>query len=241
MPGGSQATSPMTDPRTRHALLLRAVYLPLAVFATAALVAQLVVTLGLHGPPATTRVIRMLSYFTIQSNILVAVSSWGLVLRPQRADLPWRVARLDAIAGISVTGLVYSVVLRGTQHLHGWALACDGAFHYVVPIATVLTWLVVGPRGRVDRTTVLGALIWPVLWFAYTLLHGAVSGWYPYHFIDVKDLGYPQALLNALILTIVLGLVFSLIWAVDQRAKSLTGRGVLQRARRPVRRGPGQR
>ncbi|MFL6098788.1 MAG: Pr6Pr family membrane protein [Actinomycetales bacterium] len=240
MPFGTSTPSSMTDPRQRHAMLLRAVYLPLAAFATAALVAQLFVTLGLNGVSTGTRVVRMLSYFTIQSNILVAVSSWGLVIRPQRAGLLWRIVRLDALAGIAVTGIVYSIALAGTQELHGWALACDVAFHYVVPIATVLTWLVFGPRGRIDSTTVLGGLIWPVLWFGYTLLHGAVSDWYPYHFVDVGDLGYPRALLNALIITVLLGVVLTALWLIDQRANSLTGRGVQQRARRPALRGQGR-
>lgn len=237
MPIGSRSSSSMTDPRQRHEILLRAVYAPLAAFATAALVAQLVVTLGLDGTSTGTRLVRLVSYFTIQSNILVAVSCWGLVLRPRRAGLLWRVVRLDALAGIAVTGVVYSIALHGTQELHGWALACDVAFHYVVPIASVVTWLVVGPRGRIDSTTVLAALVWPVLWFGYTLVHGAITDWYPYHFIDVGDLGYPQALLNALIVTVLLGLVLSVLWAVDQRTNSLTGRGVRQRARRPALRG----
>jgi hypothetical protein len=238
MPSGSPASSPMEDPRQRHTMLLRATYLPLAVFTTAALVAQLFVTGGLDTPQASTRFIRMFSFFTIQSNILVAATSWGLFLRPQRGGLLWRTLRVDAIAGISVTGLVYSIALAGLQDLHGWARLCDSAFHYVVPIVTVLTWLVVGPRGRVDRMAVLAGLIWPLLWFVYTLIHGAISGWYPYHFINVDDIGYPQALLNALIVTILLGLVLCLIWVIDQRANSLTGRGVRQRTRRPaVRRG----
>jgi hypothetical protein len=234
MPFGSTASSPMDDPRQRHSMLLRATYLPLAVFTTAALIAQVFVTGALDTPQASTRFIRMFSFFTIQSNILVAVTSWGLFLRPQRAGLVWRTLRVDAIAGISVTGLVYSIALSGLQHLHGWARLCDSAFHYVVPIATVATWLVVGPRGRVDRKAVLAGLIWPVLWFGYTLIHGAVSGWYPYHFIDVADLGYPRALLNALLVTILLGVVLCLIWFIDQRASSLTGRGVRQRIRRPA-------
>lgn len=241
MPFGSTASSRMDDPRQRHSMLLRTTYLPLAVFTTAALVAQVFVTGGLDTPHASTRFIRMFSFFTTQSNILVAVASWGLFLRPQRGDLLWRTLRVDALAGISVTGLVYSIALSGLQQLHGWARLCDIAFHYVVPIAAVLIWLVVGPRGRVDRMAVLAGLIWPVLWFGYTLIHGSVSDWYPYHFIDVSVLGYPQALLNALLVTILLGAVLCVIWAVDQRASSLTGRGVRQRSRRPaVRQGPGR-
>ena len=234
MPLGSPVPGSLSDPRQRHALLLRAFYLPLAILVTFALVAQLFVTISRHDLTTSTRIIRMLSFFTIQSNALVCATSWGLVLRPQRAGMLWRVLRIDAIAGIAVTGLVYSIALSGLQVLHGWAQLCDNIFHYIVPILTVLGWLVLGPRGRVDRPAVLAGLIWPVLWFGYTLVHGAISGWYPYHFIDVGQHGYPRALLNAVIVTILLGLVLGLIWLVDQRANSLTGRGVRQRVRRPA-------
>ena len=30
----------------------------------------------------------------------------------------------------------------------------------------------------------------------YVLIVGAATGWYPYPFVDVADLGYPQALIN---------------------------------------------
>ena len=152
--------------------------------------AQFFVTIDLHGPTTSTRLIRLLSFFTIQSNVLVCVTSWGLVLRPTagRAAVAGAPDRRDRRHLGHRPRL--QIALSGLQHLHGWARLCDNVFHYVVPIATFVGWLLVGPRGRVDRATVLWGLVWPLLWFAYTLVHGAKSGWYPYHFIDVKRLGY---------------------------------------------------
>jgi hypothetical protein len=54
---------------------------------------------------------------------------------------------------------------------------------------------------------VLWSLAWPLLWFGYTLVHGAISGWYPYPFVSVTDQGYGRVLLNALAVTAVLGAV----------------------------------
>jgi hypothetical protein len=31
----------------------------------------------------------------------------------------------------------------------------------------------------------------------YALIHGTITKWYPYPFVDVNDLGYKKALLNA--------------------------------------------
>ena len=48
------------------------------------------------------------------------------------------------------------------------------------------------------------ARVWPVAWFAYTLLHGAAIGWYPYPFIDVTAQGYAVSLRNAALVTALL-------------------------------------
>jgi hypothetical protein len=41
-------------------------------------------------------------------------------------------------------------------------------------------------------------LIFPILYFLYILLRGAISNAYPYPFLDVGKLGYDQAIVNAL-------------------------------------------
>ena len=53
----------------------------------------------------------MLSFFTIQSNILCGVVAAQLALRPDRDGRMWRPLHLAALCGIAVTGIVYSAVL----------------------------------------------------------------------------------------------------------------------------------
>jgi hypothetical protein len=192
----------------------------------------------LAGAPAWQRILRVLSFFTVQSNILAGISSAQLARNPDRDGRSWRAVRLASLLGITVTGVVYSTVLAKIHEPNGWKETfTNDVFHYAVPIAMVVGWLLFGPRPRIDARSIGLATVWPVAWFGYTLIHGAISGWYPYHFIDVGDLGYPHALLNALVVTMLLGVVLSVIWMVDQRANSLTGRGVRRRGRRPVSRG----
>ena len=57
-----------------------------------------------QAPAVLTRVLRFFSYFTVQSNILVALSVLPLLRYPAMDDRAWRVLRLDALMGISVTG-----------------------------------------------------------------------------------------------------------------------------------------
>jgi hypothetical protein len=221
---GSPAPTRTTTSRLDPAMVTRAFYLPLAVLVTFTLVVQFFVSLTNDTPPSTaTRLIRLFSFFTVQSNALVCATTWGLVLRPRRTGLLWRVLWINAVIGISVTGVVFSAVLAGNQHLTGWAAFCNTVFHYIVPIAAFVGWLVVGPRGRLDRQAVGLSFIWPLGWYAYTLIHGAISHWYPYPFVDVTLHGYGRVILNGLAVMVLLIILLALMWLVDGRAPSLSG------------------
>jgi hypothetical protein len=141
-----------------------------------------------------TRLIRLFSYFTIESNLIVLVIVVTLLIRPDRDGSFWRVVRLDALLGIFITGLVYAIVLAPQIHLTGAALAATIGFHYIAPLATLLAWIFFGPRPRIRWHTVGAAFVWPVLWLVYTFAHGAVTGWYPYPFLDAAKKGYAGAL-----------------------------------------------
>ena len=193
-------------------------HLATAVVATAALLLQLVLTTTAGGASLPVRWLRLVSYFTIESNLLVAASAWALWRRPNRGvRTVFRVVRLAGVVGITVTGLVYVVVLRPVVDLAGWWVVADALLHYVVPVMAVVGWAVYGPRRRVDRRVVLLVLAWPAAWFGWTLLHGAVSGFYPYPFVDVDDLGYGHVLGNAALVLVLLLAVSGVYLWVDVR------------------------
>ena len=172
---------------------------------------------GDDGASGVTRVVRFLSYFTVQSNVLVLALAVTLARAPDRDGDRWRVLRLDALLGITITGLVFAVVLAPTLHPEGLGWWTNAGLHYVAPVATLALWLALGPRPRVAGRTVGLALVWPLLWIGCTLAHGAVSGWYPYPFLDVAALGYAVALRNLGVVVLV-ALVFLLVFrALDRR------------------------
>lgn len=199
-------------------------HLVTAAVAVASVVVELVLVANGHNPllatdipPATTRVIRFLSYFTIQSNILVAVSASMLAVDPRRDGQLFRVLRLDALFGITITGIVYAVLLAPQHDPHGVNALTNAGLHYVTPIMSVLGWLAFGPRPRIPENTLLLALVWPALYIAYTLAHGAASDWYPYPFIDAAHLGYATALRNGLGMVVLMAGVATIYRVGDHR------------------------
>lgn len=163
-----------------------------------------------------TRMIQTLSFFTIQSNILVLIVAVTLVINPDRDGRIWRVFRLDALLGITITGLVFDLILIHYVHPTGWQLVATIGFHYIAPWATLLGWLLFGPRPRIDRVTMVWAFLWPLAWIAYTFIRGAVVDWYPYPFLDATEIGYGAAIRNTLIIVVIAVVLVFVFKALDR-------------------------
>lgn len=162
-------------------------------------------------PGVVPRLADTLSYFTIWSNIVVAVSSTQLALSLRRT--PAKAAlRLAALLMITITAIVYAVLLAPTAHVTGWSLITNPLAHIVVPTLTVLSFLLVGPRGWIDPRTMAGALVIPLVWIAYMLVRGAIVSAYPYGFADVITHGYASVftfIAGILAFALVLALVYA--------------------------------
>ncbi len=142
------------------------------------------------------RWLRFFSYFTIQSNIVMLIAAVFVI---RRADLntPWmRGLRLVSLVGISVTGIVYALILAQDDHYTGMRAFANYLLHYVDPWGAVLLFLAFGPWPKLALSDIPRAMAWPVAWVLYTLVHGAISDWWPYGFIDVGDKGIGPVLIN---------------------------------------------
>ena len=73
---------------------------------------------GFFGTPLY-RGLNVFAFFTIQSNLLVAVSALLSALDPERDTVVRRVLRLTSLVAITVTGVVYHTVLVGLVELSG--------------------------------------------------------------------------------------------------------------------------
>ncbi len=207
--------------QTRHARIAHAT---VALVAVVALVLQLALVVSGSAilvdddpPGLVTRLGRFISYFTVQSNILVAVGSVFLVGDPERRT-PWvRVLRLASVVGIAVTAVVHFFLLRPLLDLQGADWAADKLLHLVVPVLAILVWLLAGPRPAVERRDVVVALAWPVAWLAWTLAVGATAGWVPYPFLDAAAEGWGSVLVACVGVLVLMLVFFGAAVLVDRR------------------------
>lgn len=154
------------------------------------------------------------SFFTIWSSVVVGIALTALWLRIRQsapspagssatgagwpAPLPQWLADLwpSGLVMVTVTGLVFNLVLSSQATQEGWDNLANSLLHQVTPALSVVVFGLIGPRGQLGWSTVGRAIIIPLAWVLWMLGRGAMTGTYPYGFIDIVDLGTTTALVN---------------------------------------------
>ena len=141
--------------------------------------------------------IRYFSFFTIQSNLFAALVLLAPLIRRGRFArwLDSAGVRAAMVLYLSVTGLIYFTLLRHTWNPQGLTYVADRGLHYVVPCLAALEWWFFAAKQGLSRPHLMRWAIFPVVYFCVILIQGALSGFYPYPFLNAAQLGYGQVLL----------------------------------------------
>ncbi len=149
--------------------------------------------------PVAEVTIRFFSYFTILTNILVALCFTIILLRPKSrpGEFFSQPRVLSAVtAYITFVWIAYNILLRHLWNPTGLQLIVDEFLHYFIPFLTILYWLIFVPKSELQWKSILPWMIYPLIYLLYVLIRGTLSGFYPYPFIDVNELGYSKVFLN---------------------------------------------
>jgi hypothetical protein len=165
--------------------------------------------------PMATILVRYISYFTILTNLLVAVT---LTFALAAGSTTWErfFARATVQTGVAVyiviVGMIYSLLLRHIWNPTGAQKLADVLLHDIIPVVYGLYWLIFVPKAELRWRHALVWLAYPIAYMIYTLLRGVATGWYPYPFVDVGVLGLPRALGNGgLLLLLFFGLGLAVV------------------------------
>jgi hypothetical protein len=167
-----------------------------------------------HDRSLATATLSYFGFFTILTNLLIAVglTCWVVAPRARVGAFFGRPAATAATAlYIVIVAVVYTLLLRRLWHPTGWQKVADVLLHDVVPAAYLGCWALLLPKGGLAWTCAVRWLAYPALYFAGVLAVGAGSGRYPYPFLDVARFGYAAVFRNAGVLLVVfllLGLGF---------------------------------
>lgn len=170
----------------------KAATLFLAALTWFAVVLQLFITEGTF--------LNFISYFTILSNLLVALTLTYFSLWPYtKLGIYFSSVKTQSAVAlyIFIVGLVYNFVLRGIWQPTGWQLIADNLLHVAVPVFYVFYWFVFIPKGVLTWTDGITWVYFPLAYLIYSLIRGHFTEWYPYPFLNVKEIGYEKVLFNS--------------------------------------------
>lgn len=135
---------------------------------------------------------RVFMYFTIQSNIAIAIiCGIGLYLISKGRDISkvWYVVKFVGTVSITLTGVVFGFVLAPTLGVNAWNLQ-NTLTHLVVPVVSVIDFFIIAPGAGISRKNVIYVIIPPILYAIYAGI-GYIRGWefadginYPYFFLN---------------------------------------------------------
>lgn len=132
------------------------------------------------------------AYLTIQSNSAFFVLSVlaGIVAFRTVEDPAWlTTARALVLTWTTTAGLAFGLIVwqagvRGIPISVPWS---DVLLHFILPAWTLAAWILGPGRRSADWRVVPCALLYPVVWGVFTLWRGTVIGWYPYYFLDPRQ------------------------------------------------------
>ncbi len=135
---------------------------------------------------------RVFMYFTIQSNIAIAIiCALGLrmLMREKAPGTVWYTVKLVGTVAITLTGVVFAVMLAPILGDKAWNLQ-NTLTHVVVPLAAAADYFVTVPGAGLRKKDVIWVLIPPLFYVIYAGI-GYVRGWefakginYPYFFLN---------------------------------------------------------
>lgn len=157
----------------------------------AALALQTTLNLERDGSPLVAFGLQ-LRYFTIWSNLAAALLL-GWIASGRRVPQPVLFALATAL---TIVSLVYWTLLAAEHHPVGLDRLTNQLFHSFGPLATIGWWLAFSPPRAVTRRTLPVVMIAPLVYTGFALVNGALTGFYPYFFLDRERFGWGQLALN---------------------------------------------
>lgn len=194
--------------------------LALASLAWFAVILQLLIMLKNPNSHFIDTMIRFFSYFTLLTNLMVAVyfTYYFKLIRSEGPSPKYlRFSLTPLTVYIVIVGLVYQIALRPLWSPTGLQWVADELLHTVVPIMVFLFWYRRAKILNLHWKQLPYYLIWPSIYLCFIMFQGSVSGFYPYFFLDASTLSIPDLVINLMALLLVFLVISSLFILISAR------------------------
>lgn len=169
------------------------------------------------GQSAALELLDSLSHYTIQTNIIVMLWFTRALFRAVKKgenSLSNTPQKTGIMLYISLTFIIYAILLQGLWEPKGMDAVLAYITHYVTPIAMIVDWVYcefsAEPADKLIKKHALKWLIYPACYVAYAMVYGYLSGRYMYPFLNAPEIGYPIVFLSIVVISaflLLLGLI----------------------------------
>jgi hypothetical protein len=154
------------------------------------------------------------SFFTVEANTLavIVLMMSSFALTAQRTSRALDYARGAVTLYMTTTILIFIVLLSGYSSAELTAVPWDNTvLHYIMPIVVIVDWVIAAPAVAITIRAALAWLAFPLAYLVYSLVRGAIAGWYPYPFMNPSTSGYLGLVITAVIIAVILA---AITWAI---------------------------
>ncbi|WP_449398738.1 Pr6Pr family membrane protein [Chryseobacterium wanjuense] len=160
-----------------------------------ALIAQFYLMMENSVMSTTETTIRFFSYFTILTNLIVAIYLTHEIFKDNSNRSSGNLTAITIY--ILIVGIIYQIILRQLWQPTGLQKVVDELLHSVTPVLTLFYWYLYEDKKSLQYKMIPKWTVFPLLYLIFILIRGSFSNFYPYFFIDVNALGFTQTLMNA--------------------------------------------
>lgn len=165
-----------------------------------AIIMQFVLMMQNRVESLTETTLRFFSYFTILTTSLVALY-FSVLWYKKPISFLTRFEKPGFLTAVTLystmVGVVYQLVLRGIWEPTGMFRIVDEMLHSIIPIYVIVFWFNYEDKRNVSWKLIPIWLLYPLFYLAFILFRGNYSGYYPYPFVNVTELGIEKVLLNS--------------------------------------------
>ena len=171
-------------------------------------------------------IIRFFTFFTILTNILVAMVFTANWLKSKNSFQFFNKPNTQvAIAVyIFVVGFVYNTILRFIWQPKGWDKLADELLHLVIPIVYILFWYFKFSKKEINYRSIFSWLLFPMIYIVVVMIRGYFSGYfsgyYPYPFLLLGNLGVEKVVYNSILMTLFFVVVSFVFYQINNQKVS---------------------
>lgn len=190
-----------------------------------AIITQFVLIIQKRQASILETIIRFFSFFTILTNLLVAIFFTSKVFHfsgKMAAIFSKKGALTSITTFILIVGIVYQVVLRFIWNPQGMQMIVDELLHTIIPLLVLIYWFFFSND---EKSTFKNSIIWllyPFIYLIFVMIRGFFSDYYPYSFLNISVIGMEKVILNSgIVLALMLFVMGSLIFLKSKKPYKL--------------------